>query len=762
MDSKRLKLLTKFLERVFQSTHSISSVEMVSEQTVKVNWAQNNIRDAVTYNYSNIYQFDQKKKEIGRKLNDFPIQVQSNIAVYSPGRSLKAVVQSVQDKTKTKTFSVIEVYKGEDILSQVNLQEMHEKILNDPIVGSAIVWNRQETKFLYIAQVKAKPTKSYFEVEEDKDLEDVKRTYNLDSDFGEGMNGVTKAHLFEYDVKSQTLSQIEIPEDIFPSNPQYLDESGESIILQGYKIHPEKKYGILHCFNRQSDIYLLQNLNRNQLYPKPPKDSQDAKKENASDEKKQINFKIISQDEVSFKPIVSPDGQKIAYFGAPLSPPHLNYMGMKIINTQDWSVEEILPIRKENLTEQQGEFMGICGFYDDLENFFWLNDSNHFILTTIVGHSLGTFLVNTKTKQIRRFAVNKTESDEFQVIDYNEKFNTLFATHVNMTGPPQLAFLKNLDLSKDLDEIVKSADWQYISLNQGSSSIFPSLQDFALKYFEEQIIRSGESTACLWRIKQFDKEAIPKELKELYDNNERLNPLNYSDQERPLLVFIHGGPHSSSTGLFSISHLYFLLQGYTILLPNYTGSAGYGQNYINKLLKNIGEIDAKEILNMMDQVIEKKLCDPKKIITMGGSYGGYMTGILSTRHHERFICAVMRNPVVNIPYLLNATDIPDWCLAECFGKNMTWNLTGEDYKTMFEFSPMSQPNKLPTLNLLGAKDRRVPYQQSIAYHAQSVFNGTEIETYIYPESDHALRESLSTIVDSLIKQIAFLEKHLLK
>ncbi|EAR93056.2 prolyl oligopeptidase family protein (macronuclear) [Tetrahymena thermophila SB210] len=761
MDSKRLKLLTKFLERVFQSSHSINSVEMISDKTVKVNWAQHNIRDSVTYNYSNLYDFDQNKREIGKKLNDFPIQVQKNISVYSPERSLKAVIQSVQDKTKTKNFSVIEIYKGEDIVSQVNLQEMHEKILDDPIVGNAIVWNKKETKFLYIAQVKAKPTKNYFEVEEDKDLDDVNRTYNLDSDFGEGMNGITKAHLFEYNIESQTLSQIEIPENIFPSNPQYLDESGESIILQGYKLHPEFRYGILHCFNRQSDIFLLQNLNRNQLYPKPAKNSSDAKNDTASDEKKQLNFKVISQDEVSFKPMVSPDGQKIAYFGAPLSPPHLNYMGMKIINTQDWSIEEIIPIRKENLTES-GEFMGICGFYDDLKNFFWLKDSIHFVLTTIVGHSLGTFLVNSKTKQIRRFAVNKTESDEFQVIDYNNKFNTLFATHTNMAGPPQLAFLKNLDLSKGLDEIVQSADWQYITLSQGSSSIFPSLQEFALKYFEEQVIRSGESTACLWRIKQFDKEFIPKELKELYENNDKLNPLNNSDQDRPLIVFIHGGPHSSSTGLFAISHLYFLLQGYTILLPNYTGSAGYGQNYINKLLKNIGEIDAKEILNMIDQVIEKKLCDPKKAITMGGSYGGYMTGILSTRYHERFICAVMRNPVVNIPYLLNATDIPDWCLAECFGKKMTWNLTGEDYKTMFEFSPMSQPNKLPILNLLGAKDRRVPYQQSIAYHAQSIYNGTEIETYIYPESDHALRESLPTIVDSLIKQISFLEKHLLK
>lgn len=40
---------------------------------------------------------------------------------------------------------------------------------------------------------------------------------------------------------------------------------------------------------------------------------------------------------------------------------------------------------------------------------------------------------------------------------------------------------------------------------------------------------------------------------------------------------------------------------------------------------------------------------------------------------------------------------------------MTWNLNGDDYKTMFEQSPMSLVNKVPTLNLVGASDKRVPH-----------------------------------------------------
>ena len=70
---------------------------------------------------------------------------------------------------------------------------------------------------------------------------------------------------------------------------------------------------------------------------------------------------------------------------------------MKVINVEDWKIKEIIPIREENLTES-GEFMGVCGYYDDLKNVFWLNDSKHFILTSNYAGSLGIYLVNTETK----------------------------------------------------------------------------------------------------------------------------------------------------------------------------------------------------------------------------------------------------------------------------------------------------------------------------------------------------------------------------
>lgn len=38
-----------------------------------------------------------------------------------------------------------------------------------------------------------------------------------------------------------------------------------------------------------------------------------------------------------------------------------------------------------------------------------------------------------------------------------------------------------------------------------------------------------------------------------------------------------------------------------------------------------------------------------------GSYGGYMTGIMASRHADKFKCGILLNPVVNIPFNLNIT-----------------------------------------------------------------------------------------------------------
>ena len=73
------------------------------------------------------------------------------------------------------------------------------------------------------------------------------------------------------------------------------------------------------------------------------------------------------------------------------------------------------------------------------------------------------------------------------------------------------------------------------------------------------------------------------------------------------------------------------------------------------LLGKIGEKDANEINQMIQQIIDQKLCHKDKVIVMGGSYGGYMGGIMAARYPEIYRCAVLLNPCLNLPFMLNIT-----------------------------------------------------------------------------------------------------------
>jgi len=50
---------------------------------------------------------------------------------------------------------------------------------------------------------------------------------------------------------------------------------------------------------------------------------------------------------------------------------------------------------------------------------------------------------------------------------------------------------------------------------------------------------------------------------------------------------------------------------------------------------------------------------------------------------------------------------------------------------MFKQSPISEPMKIPTLQFLGAKDRRVPYRQGLLFDAITRKIGIPIKTYVY-------------------------------
>ena len=63
---------------------------------------------------------------------------------------------------------------------------------------------------------------------------------------------------------------------------------------------------------------------------------------------------------------------------------------------------------------------------------------------------------------------------------------------------------------------------------------------------------------------------------------------------RPLIMFLHGGPHSAITNTFYSSVALFVSLGYSVALPNYRGSLGLGRSGIDSLPCHVGDLDVED------------------------------------------------------------------------------------------------------------------------------------------------------------------------
>lgn len=78
----------------------------------------------------------------------------------------------------------------------------------------------------------------------------------------------------------------------------------------------------------------------------------------------------------------------------------------------------------------------------------------------------------------------------------------------------------------------------------------------------------------------------------------------------------------------------FYLLGFSVLECNYTGSVGFGQKQIDRLLSIAGLKDAKDIYELVIECCEQELCNPKMVVSMGGSHGGFLTAHMCSQYYE--------------------------------------------------------------------------------------------------------------------------------
>jgi len=62
----------------------------------------------------------------------------------------------------------------------------------------------------------------------------------------------------------------------------------------------------------------------------------------------------------------------------------------------------------------------------------------------------------------------------------------------------------------------------------------------------------------------------------------------------------------------------------------------------------------------VERVLQEEPLDAGRVALVGGSHGGFLACHLLGRFPDTYHACVVRNPVVNIASMADATDLPDW------------------------------------------------------------------------------------------------------
>ena len=205
----------------------------------------------------------------------------------------------------------------------------------------------------------------------------------------------------------------------------------------------------------------------------------------------------------------------------------------------------------------------------------------------------------------------------------------------------------------------------------------------------------------------------------------------------PLLVAIHGGPTGVSRPTLSYGSVYpieqFLARGAVVLMPNYRGSAGYGEKFRSLNVRNLGVGDAWDVLSGADSLIARGIADSTRMGSMGWSQGGYISAFLTTTS-QRFKAISVGAGISDWMTYYVSTDIHPFT-RQYLGAT-PWSDPGIYAKT----SPMTYINqaRTPTLIQHGELDRRVPIANAYELYQGLQDVGVPAKLVVYKGFGHGI------------------------
>jgi len=205
-------------------------------------------------------------------------------------------------------------------------------------------------------------------------------------------------------------------------------------------------------------------------------------------------------------------------------------------------------------------------------------------------------------------------------------------------------------------------------------------------------------------------------------------------RQYPLLVLIHGGPHIMYRDYFFLRWNYHLMAGtdFVVVLSNYTGSTGFGEEFARGIQFDPLRGPAEEINQAADVAIERfSFIDADRQCAGGASYGGHLTNWLLGAT-DRYRCLISHAGLVNL--------ITQWGTSDAvFHREV--NLGGPPWEipeVWLDQNPLmfAENWQTPILVTIGKKDERVPLANTLEFWTALQRQQVESRLLVYPDEDH--------------------------
>lgn len=220
------------------------------------------------------------------------------------------------------------------------------------------------------------------------------------------------------------------------------------------------------------------------------------------------------------------------------------------------------------------------------------------------------------------------------------------------------------------------------------------------------------------------------------------------DKKYPMILEIHGGPHTNYGPRFTPELQLMASKGYVVVYTNPRGSTSYFPEFAGYINQNYPSHDHDDLMDAVDYVLDLGYVDENKLYVTGGSGGGVLTA-WAIGKTDRFAAAVVSKPVINMYSFSLTADVYPFFSRYWFTE-MPW----DDPMQYLERSPISLVGNVttPTMLLTGEDDFRTPMSESEQYYQALKLQGIDASLVRFPDTPHLI----VTRPGNLIRKVAYI------